>query len=150
MAFPRGIRYSYRRGSRLNRDVEIKENNMNCFNHPELPALGICKSCGKGLCRECISEVPDGLACKNRCEDRVRFINRILDSNKQALTAANNQVRSGAIFIIVTGLIFCAFGFLPYFISGQKGALFLGIIGAVFVISGLFCLSAKAKYPDLK
>ena len=123
---------------------------MNCFNHPELPALGICKSCGKGLCRDCITEVPDGLACKNRCEDRVLFINRIIDSNKQALTAANNQVRSGAIFIMVTGLIFCAFGFLPYFLSGQKGTLFMGIVGIVFLLAGIFRLGSKAKYPELK
>ena len=123
---------------------------MNCFNHPELPALGICKSCGKGLCRECITEVPDGLACKNRCEARVGFINRIIDSNKQALTAANSHVRSGAIFIIVSGLIFCGFGFLPYIMSGQKGTLFMGVIGIVFLVTGIFRFGSKAKYPDLK
>ena len=122
---------------------------MNCFNHPELPALGICKSCGKGLCRDCLAEVPDGLACKNRCEDRVGFINRIIDGNKQALAAANRHVRSGAIFAIASGLIFCAFGFLPYFIAGQKTALFLGVVGIVLLASGLFRLSSKAQYPEL-
>ena len=123
---------------------------MNCYNHPELPALGICKSCGKGLCRECIAEVPDGLACKNHCEDRVIFINRIIDTNKQALTAANVQVRSGTVFMVLTGLIFCAFGFIPYFVYGQKGAIFMGLVGIVFLASGLLRLRPKAKYPELK
>lgn len=123
---------------------------MNCFNHPDQPAIGLCKSCGKALCRECITEVPDGLACKNQCEERVILINRIIDSNKQALTAANSLIRSGSFFMIVSGLIFCAFGFLPYFLSGQKGTLFLGVIGIVFLASGLFRLRSKAKYPEIK
>lgn len=122
---------------------------MNCFNHSGQPAIGICKSCGKGLCRECIAEIPDGLACKNSCEDRAMLINRIIDSNKQVLSAANNQVRSGTFFMILSGLIFCAFGLFPYFISGQKGGLFLGVIGIVFLASGLLRLRSKAKYPEL-
>ena len=123
---------------------------MNCFYHPDQPALGLCKSCGRGLCRSCTAEVPDGLACKNHCEDRVMLINRIIDSNKQILTAANVQIRSGTIFMIVLGILFCAFGFLPYFISGQKGPIFLGIMGLVFLITGLLRLRKKAKYPEIE
>ncbi|MGI8991107.1 MAG: B-box zinc finger protein [Bryobacteraceae bacterium] len=26
---------------------------MNCFNHPELPAVAYCRTCGKALCAEC-------------------------------------------------------------------------------------------------
>jgi hypothetical protein len=27
---------------------------MNCYTHSETPAVGICKSCGRGLCHECV------------------------------------------------------------------------------------------------
>jgi uncharacterized membrane protein YbhN (UPF0104 family) len=97
-----------------------------------------------------MTELPDGLACKNKCEDRVTLINHIIDSNKQVLTAANVQIRSGTIFIIVLGILFCAFGFLPYAISGEKGALFLGAMGLVFLITGLLRLRKRAKYPEIK
>jgi len=93
--------------------------------------------------------MPDGLACKNRCEDRVKLINCIIDSNKKALAAANFQVRSSTAFLIVMGSLFSLFGFLPLIISGQKGSLFLGVMGLVFLIAGLLRLRSKAKYPEL-
>lgn len=123
---------------------------MNCFNHPDQAALGLCKSCGRGLCRDCISEVPDGLACKNRCEDRVNLINRIIDSNTKVLSAANVQIRSGAVFMIVMGALFCAFGFLPLIMFGHKSGLFLGVMGVIFLVTGLLRLRQKAKYPEIK
>ncbi len=122
---------------------------MNCFNHSERPAVGLCKSCGKALCKDCISEVPHGLACKDACEDRVKFINCIIDSNKQALTAANVQVKSGTAFMIVLGIVFCLFGFLPLIISGQKGTIFLGVMGIVFLVTGLLRLHSKNRYPEV-
>lgn len=29
------------------------DDTMNCFNHPQEPAVAQCSDCGKGLCREC-------------------------------------------------------------------------------------------------
>lgn len=40
---------------------------MNCYHHPQSPALAICKRCGKGLCGECSLETPDGVVCKVTC-----------------------------------------------------------------------------------
>ncbi len=113
---------------------------MNCFNHPDQPALGLCKSCGRGLCRSCLTEVPDGLACKNRCEARVNLINSIIDNNKKTLAAANVQIRSSTLFLIVMGVLFCVFGFLPLVISGEKGTIFIGVMGLVFLVTGLLRL----------
>ena len=97
-----------------------------------------------------MAEVPDGLACKNRCEDRVNLINRIIDTNKKVLAAANVQIRSSTIFLIVMGVLFCLFGFLPLVISGEKGTMFFGVMGLVFLVTGLLRLRAKAKYPEVK
>lgn len=34
---------------------------MKCFNHPTLDAVGLCKVCSRGVCRDCI--VPDRTPC---------------------------------------------------------------------------------------
>jgi hypothetical protein len=41
---------------------------VNCFQHNESSGIGICKSCGKAVCRECAIEFPKGLACSIECE----------------------------------------------------------------------------------
>jgi hypothetical protein len=47
---------------------------MNCFNHPDVPAVGICKACQKGLCMECVVDLGHGIACKNHRE-KVEILN---------------------------------------------------------------------------
>ena len=61
---------------------------MNCFNHPEKPAIGVCKSCYKGLCAECVAPLPNGLACRDTCEARVTLMNQMIDNNQKVLAAA--------------------------------------------------------------
>jgi hypothetical protein len=34
--------------------------------------VGICKACNRGLCSDCATEVPSGLACPGRCEKVAR------------------------------------------------------------------------------
>ena len=42
---------------------------MNCFNHPDRPAVIQCKECLKGFCEECSAELTDGL-CSD-CQARL-------------------------------------------------------------------------------
>ena len=37
---------------------------MNCTNHPETEAKGVCSYCGKPFCGECLVEVKGKLYCK--------------------------------------------------------------------------------------
>jgi hypothetical protein len=57
---------------------------MNCFYHQDRPAIGICKNCQRGLCSDCAVEVPDGLACKERCERQVLLLGRLVKGSEQA------------------------------------------------------------------
>jgi len=38
---------------------------MKCYNHHDRDAFGICKSCGKGLCLECMKKEDGAVFCKN-------------------------------------------------------------------------------------
>ncbi|MBD5402773.1 DUF2180 family protein [bacterium] len=45
---------------------------MKCYNHHDRDAFGICKSCGKGLCLECLKEKNGAIVCKkNACSSRL-------------------------------------------------------------------------------
>ncbi len=48
---------------------------MNCYYHPDRPAVGVCKHCQRGLCAEDAALVADSLACKGRHENEVREMN---------------------------------------------------------------------------
>ncbi|MFA4944966.1 MAG: hypothetical protein WC789_09735 [Lentisphaeria bacterium] len=122
---------------------------MNCYNHPERPAVGFCKSCCKGLCGECAAELPNGLACRNACEGRVTLINQIIDSNQQILAAANRQVRSSGWFVLLLGLVLGLFGILPFALSRNPATLFLVVIGLFFVAYGAARLLKKANYYSM-
>ena len=89
---------------------------MNCFNHPAVPAVGLCKSCGKALCRDCVTELVNGLACKGKCESRVNMLNRMVDSSAKRLDAsakivsgARQQMRSVGLFCLLMGIGFDVF-----------------------------------------
>lgn len=50
---------------------------MNCTNHPEVEAQGMCAYCGKPFCKECLVEVKGRMYCK---ED----LGNVLDEAKQS------------------------------------------------------------------
>lgn len=50
---------------------------MNCTNHPNVEAQGMCTYCGKPFCKECLVEVKGRMYCK---ED----LGNVLDEAKQA------------------------------------------------------------------
>ncbi len=115
---------------------------MNCYNHPEKPAVGLCKSCYKGLCVECAATLPNGLACRQTCEERVALINKIIENNQKVVFAANAQVRTSAIFSLVLGVVL----FIPFLISGNTGLLVMAVPGLVFVVYGIIRLLRKSQY----
>ena len=120
---------------------------MNCYYSPNLPAIGICKSCGKGLSSEYAVDVGNGLACKNICEERVKLINRIIDSNSKVLLSANKQLLRNTIFMIIIGLLFVGLGiFTGRFGSNPAGIIFCAM-GGVFVLRGIFGYTRPVRYP---
>ena len=123
---------------------------MNCFNHRDVPAVGLCKSCGKALCGDCVAELTNGLACRDACEERVNMINRIIDSNSTVLSAARHQIHTGGLLCILMGIgcsIFAVWayfemeGFLPYFI---------GLLAVFTLATGIARLSRKGRYPQVE
>jgi sulfite exporter TauE/SafE len=109
---------------------------MQCFYHPDRPALGVCAHCQRGVCAECLTLVEDRLACKDRHEEQVRGANQVFTRNLvQAQRMGSGYIRN-AIFYGLVGALFTGFGTMQY--------RFLGLQAVFFMLIGLFLLYAAA------
>ena len=109
---------------------------MQCFNHPHTAAVGLCKCCSRGLCRECVSDLDHGLACRDRHEAQVEAMNMIIEKNARIYAAAPKNILIGPVFFLLLGLLFAGFG---YFRAG-------GITQLPFLMGLAFIIFAIVSY----
>jgi len=122
---------------------------MDCFNHPDRSAVGICRSCGRGLCHDCAVDSPAGLACKG-CEARVRLMNQIIDNNARVLSVARYQTRIGASLMVLMGIVMLVLALWSQIRRGDVLVIVLfALLGIFVVIEGFRRLSPRAQYPRI-
>ena len=100
---------------------------MNCFNHPQVAAVGICKYCQKGLCPECAVDMGHGIACK----DHQVEVNELYDihfMNKQSAQNMSKVYKQSSAAMIFMG------------IAGIAGGIALGRAGLVLILIGVGCV----------
>lgn len=104
---------------------EIENVCMNCFNHPDKVAIGICKACGKGLCSECVTDLGYGLACKDKHEKAVESVSTMIAREMKIQESAPKDVLITPIFFFFMGFAFVSvsyysgYGFMDIgFIAG--------------------------------
>lgn len=119
---------------------------MKCYNHPEKDAVGICKNCNKGLCKECAVDVTYGLACRNSCENEVREINKMISRGKTTYQKTEKAYLHNAIIYSLLGLFFVILGVGGLFLEGGRSFSFFFLIpGIIFLLGGFFCYSTSKK-----
>lgn len=84
---------------------------MQCFNHSQHPAVGLCKCCSRGLCSACASDLGHGLACRDRHEAQVEAMNMVIEKNARIYAAAPKNILIGPLFFLLLGLLFAGFGY---------------------------------------
>ncbi len=115
---------------------------MKCFYHNNKDAIGICKNCSKGLCKECVTEIDKSIACKNKCEMDVKLINRMMMASMKVIEARNPYWRS--IFMSGGFSIICfVFGFI--FLKTKGLGLFFISMAILFFISTIFTYLLQKK-----
>lgn len=118
---------------------------MKCFAHPDREAVGVCKACLKGTCRDCAVDLGGGLACLGRCEDRVRALIRLMDAQIRispiAAQGSNLFATAGMLFAI--GAIFLGWG-----LWCGPGYGFVVALGAVFLAMGIFSVASASRIRD--
>src|SRR5882724_3744284 len=82
---------------------------MKCFTHSNVDAVALCKSCGRALCLECVTEVGLSCSCKGRSETVVATMDDLIERGLTAyLKSSATQMRNG-ILIILLGVLFVLF-----------------------------------------
>jgi hypothetical protein len=120
---------------------------MRCFNHSTVDAVAICKNCNRGVCRECATEFPNGIACKGKCEAEVEALNLLLDRGKTEYQKARTAYSRNAIVYLLLAAVFGIWGVTE--VPSRPllgGPMMLG--GLVFVIAAIFNYSLSKKYLE--
>lgn len=95
---------------------------MKCYNHTNIDAVGACKQCNKGICHLCASDLGHGLACKDKHEGDVNFLNDLIDRSRKTIAIQPKSTIVGNLSWLFMSLIFIGFGF-------YREDLFLKIFG---------------------
>jgi hypothetical protein len=122
---------------------------MRCFYHTDREAVGICKSCNRGLCEECGTEVRPGLACRGKCEADVAALNLMIRRSTTAYEKTGVAYRRNALVLLIAGLIFLVFGFLPVVVSQSYKAIFLAPLGCLFLLWSLFSYRSGKQISEV-
>ena len=63
---------------------------MNCTNHENVEASGMCTYCGKPFCKDCLVEVKGKMYCKND-------LDKVFDE-KETYLIENKEMQEGDVF----------------------------------------------------
>src|ERR1700690_3798274 len=118
---------------------------MNCYYHPDRPAVGVCKHCQRGLCAEDAALVADSLACKGRHENEVREMNLWMGRNILQSKRISPGYNRNAIFYFLVGAVFAGYGFYTMRFTGLQG-LFLLIVGLFLLFAAGLNFFEGKKY----
>ncbi len=116
---------------------------MKCYNHAENDAVGVCKNCSKGLCKECLTEVNNGIACTLTCIEEVERIDKLIKKGSQSYKTVYASQMRNAYLIGSMGIVFIFFGITMDGITG-----FLTIMGIIFIIGSVFNVINAKKYKQ--
>lgn len=114
---------------------------MRCFIHPLKDAIGICRSCSRFLCSDCMVEIGRGLACKDSCEQDVKDINEVIHKGKLICKNSKSSCYVHAGFYSLIGLVFICY---PLFI-GPPLFEFMLPIGGVFILFAILQFIMEKK-----
>lgn len=111
--------------------------------------MGCCRSCLKGVCRECAHDVGGGVACRNECEEAARGIIAMVRQGVDQRGVQGSLVRSTrglwsglALVALLVGVGVAAWGLtLPYFRE-------ISLLGIPFLIIGMLMLRVVRSVPQ--
>lgn len=109
---------------------------MKCFYHHDRDAFGVCQSCGKALCLDCMQFIKDKVSCKNEiCAYNAKILDAAYANIRNTYSKTNKHL------IIATGWIITFIGLVPVLTGNFNGKLF----GLIFMGIGIWVLTYGAN-----
>ena len=84
---------------------------MKCFVHSGQEAVGTCRTCHRGLCRDCAVAEPGFIACHGACAEQARRLEALVANNVQSYRTARGNWWLMPAFFALFAAIFLYFGF---------------------------------------
>lgn len=79
---------------------------MKCFTHRSDDAVGVCKTCQKGLCEKCAVDLGHALVCRGACETEAAQIHAQILTNRRLLAVQKWTRYAAPAFFGAMGLMF--------------------------------------------
>lgn len=84
---------------------------MECFTHSAAPAVGVCKTCGKAVCRTCVIDSGMFVACSEVCAKEAADLHEMNRRGKKIYgIGVPNKLPSGVIMWLLFAAMFGGFG----------------------------------------
>lgn len=112
---------------------------MECFAHEGKSAAGLCKSCGKAVCRSCALDQGFAIACSESCAREASALHEMNQRGKKlyGIDAKRSRLPSGVIMWLLFGLTFCGLGAFASWRSGEPEWFLLVFGTACFVVAAI-------------
>lgn len=106
---------------------------MECFAHPESSVVGICKSCGKAVCRSCAQDLGFAIACSKVCAEEAAALKEMNQRVKRmfGIGAAPRKLSVGVIMLGLFAVFYMGFGIYQS-LQKDEPDWFLLIFGCIF------------------
>lgn len=109
---------------------------MKCYKHQNVDAIGLCKSCHKGVCLDCSVLVDGSVACEDSCKADVAQINSMLKQGQKVYKNMGKQWLPSIIINGIGGAFFLGFGLYSYSSNSLFSWLLIGL-GSIMIIGGI-------------
>lgn len=114
---------------------------MECFHHAGTAAAGVCKACGRGLCRECARVDGGWIHCEGECGTYAGIMRRVLTQSSGLKKAAPRVGLAIAALVFLLGACLLGLGIdeagapfrLVSYVGGGATMLFSAVLGIVLL-----------------
>ena len=121
---------------------------MNCFNHPETPAVAYCRTCGKALCADCKRTAQGTIFCDEHAPAQNPSPITHDPSPREAPPAPSTAAVGGAMNDVSPGLA-CLLGFIPGVGAIYNGQYAKGLVHAI-IFGLLVSITSSGTAGDLE
>jgi uncharacterized membrane protein len=123
---------------------------VECFAHPSASAAGVCKSCGKAICRTCAQDLGFAVVCSEACEKEAAELNTMNQRSKRlvGVGSKSNVMAGGVVTYGLFSAFFLVWAGVTYFRTGQIEFSSVGL-GLLFAFIALFA-HRRAKQFSLQ